>query len=57
VKEVGNYILTFLVFGAFMYLVLPIFRKGMENHQRMLKAAWGALVFTLVKALLAFLPR
>lgn len=56
-KEVGNYILTFLVFGAFMYLVLPIFRKGMTNHQRMIKAAWGSLIFTLVKAILNFLPR
>ncbi len=52
----GNYIIAFLVFAAFMYYVLPIFRKGMTNQQRMLKAIWGALVFTLVKAILDFLP-
>jgi hypothetical protein len=55
-REFGNYIITFLIFGAFMYYVLLISRKGMSTQQRMLKAIWGALVFTLVKALLDFLP-
>ena len=55
-KYVGDYILTFLAFGAFMYIVLPRFRKDMTTYQRMLKAGWGAAVFTLIKALLNYLP-
>jgi len=55
-KEIGNYIITFLIFGVFMYYILPLFRKGMTTQQRMLKASWGALVFTLIKAILNFLP-
>ena len=52
----GNYIIVFLIFGAFMYYVLPLFRKGMTSQQRLLKAIWGSLVFTLIKAVLDFLP-
>lgn len=55
-RELGNHIITFLIFGAFMYSVLPLFRKGMTTQQRLLKAMWGSLVFTLVKAALTFFP-
>lgn len=53
-KDFGNHIITFLFFGAFMYYILPVLRKGITTQQRLLKAAWGALVFTLVKALLDY---
>lgn len=56
-REFGNHIITFLIFGAFMYYLLPILRKGLSTQQRLLKAAWGSLVFTIVKGLLDyFLP-
>ncbi|SMD15895.1 hypothetical protein [Sporomusa malonica] len=55
-RQFGNYIISFLVFGAFMYYVLPMFRKDMTTQQRMIKTIWGSLVFTLVKAILDFLP-
>lgn len=56
-KVLGNHIITFLIFGAFMYYILPMLRKGMTTYERLLKTVWGALVFTVVKALLDyFLP-
>lgn len=53
-KDFGNHIITFLIFGAFMYYLLPVLRKGMTTKQRLLKAVWGAFVFTVVKALLDY---
>lgn len=56
-RELGNHLITFLIFGAFMYYLLPILHKGMTTQQRLLKAVWGSFVFTVVKALLDyFLP-
>lgn len=55
-RNIGNYIITFLIFGGFAYVILPMFRKNMTTYQRMLKAGWAALVFTIVKAILDFLP-
>ena len=37
-KDFGNHIITFLIFGAFMYYLLPVLRKGMTTKQRLLKA-------------------
>ena len=53
-KELGNHLITFLIFGAFMYYLLPVLRKGMTTQQRLLKAVWGSLVFTAVKAVLDY---
>ena len=53
-KDIGNHIITFLFFGAFMYYILPVLRKGITTPQRLLKAVWGAFIFTLVKALLDY---
>ncbi|QDR79520.1 hypothetical protein SPTER_07950 [Sporomusa termitida] len=54
-RQFGNYIITFLIFGVFMYYILPRFRKDMTAQQRMIKTIWGSLVFTLVKVILDLL--
>ncbi len=51
-KFIGNYVILFLLFGAFLYLILPRLRKGLTKEQRLQKALWAGALFAGAKFVL-----
>ena len=51
-KFIGNYVILFLLFGAFLYLILPRLRKGLTKEQRVQKALWAGALFAGAKFVL-----
>lgn len=48
-KFIGNYVIIFLLFGAFIYLILSFLRKGLTKEQRLHKTLWAAGLFAGAK--------
>lgn len=51
-KFIGNYVIIFLLFGAFLYLILPLLRKDLTKEQRLHKALWAGALFAGAKFVL-----
>ncbi|WP_165898887.1 hypothetical protein [Anaerospora hongkongensis] len=51
-KFIGNYILIFLLFAAFLYFLLPHLRKDLTKEQRLQKALWAGGLFTACQLIL-----